>query len=250
MTVDYSVIIPAYNEEELLPGTLSALRGAMEALETHRGEVLVTDNDSSDRTAEVARDAGACVVFEEHRQIARARNVGGASARGRFLIFLDADTRVNAALLRQTLGALEAGAAGGGTRMGFDPRPERSIHRMAALWNLISRRLRWACGAYVFCRREAFEAIGGFDQRYYASEEIHFSRALKRWGHAHGMHVTILEEPISTSTRKLEWFGPKVLLISLLRAALRPGRLRSRDGCHLWYERPLEKTDTGEAADG
>jgi glycosyltransferase involved in cell wall biosynthesis len=250
MDVDYSIIIPAYNEEELLPGTLSALRRAMGAVETHRGEVLVTDNDSSDRTAEVARDGGAEVIFEEHRQIARSRNAGGAAARGRFLIFLDADTRITAALLRRTLETLEGGAAGGGTRMSFEPLPERSAHRLAAFWNLISRRLRWACGAYVFCRREAFEAIGGFDERYYASEEIHFSRALKRWGRARGMPVTILDEPIYTSTRKLEWFGTRVLLRSLLRTALHPGRLRSREGCHLWYERPQEKSDVASPNPG
>ena len=122
MTVDYSIIIPAYNEEELLPATLTALRRAMAALTTHRGEIVVTDNDSSDRTAEVARDAGARVVFEEHRQIARARNVGGHSAEGRFLIFVDADTRISGVLLEQTLGALADGAVcGGGTRMGFEP---------------------------------------------------------------------------------------------------------------------------------
>jgi len=243
MTVDYSIIIPAYNEEELLPGTLSALRAAMESLETHRGEILLTDNDSSDRTAEIARDGGALVIFEEHRQIARARNVGGACAEGRYLIFLDADTRINGVLLRQTLDALESGAAGGGTRMGMEPLPGRSLHRLAAFWNLISRSLHWACGAYVFCRREAFEAIGGFDERYYASEEIHLSRALKRWGRARGMPVVILDEPICTSTRKLEWFSPRVLLSTLIRMALHPGLFRSREACHLWYERPQQKDD-------
>jgi GT2 family glycosyltransferase len=221
----------------------------MAALETHRGEILVTDNDSSDRTAEVGRDGGAQVIFEEHRQIARARNVGGISAQGRFLIFLDADTRINAVLLRQTLEALEGGAAGGGTRMGLEPVPGRSLHRLAAFWNLISRRFRWACGAYVFCRREAFEAVGGFDERYYASEEIHFSRSLKRWGRARGMPVMILDEPISTSARKLEWFSPRVLLGILLRMALHPGMLRSREACHLWYERPQQKNDAA-APDG
>ncbi len=76
MRPDYSIIIPAYNEEELLPATLASVGKAMQAVSSHRGEIVVADNDSSDRTAEIARDAGARVVYEEHRQIARARNSG------------------------------------------------------------------------------------------------------------------------------------------------------------------------------
>ena len=100
---DYSIVIPAHDEEELLPATLASVRAAMSALPGWQGEIVVTDNDSQDRTAEIARDAGAEVVHEEHRQIARARNVGGQHARGRFLIFVDADTTISPTLLQRTL---------------------------------------------------------------------------------------------------------------------------------------------------
>ena len=89
---DYSVIIPAYNEELHLPETLRNLQKAMEAVTPLRGEIIVVDNNSTDRTAEIAHDAGARVVFEAHNQISRARNCGGRAANSRNLIFLDADT--------------------------------------------------------------------------------------------------------------------------------------------------------------
>ena len=242
MDLDYSIVIPAHNEEGYLPATLASVRRAMSSIATHQGEIVVTDNDSTDGTAEVAADGGARVVFEEHRQIARARNVGGHFARGRYLIFLDADTLMDAALLRSTLAALDGGAVcGGGTVVQFDGPGSGSLGRAARGWNWLSRRLRWACGAYVFCHRQAFTESGGFDERYYASEEIWFSRSLGRWGRARGMRFVILDQPIVTSARKLEWFGLRGHFRMLFATLLRPGAIKRRDGCAFWYTRPHEK---------
>src|SRR5689334_18853557 len=109
----YSVIIPAYNEEAYLGRTLSSLRAAMDGL-PEAGEVIVVDNNSSDRTADIARAAGARVVFEPVNQISRARNAGAAAARGRFFVFLDADTIPSARLLRRALDHLSGGKVCGG----------------------------------------------------------------------------------------------------------------------------------------
>ena len=56
-----SVVVPAYNEEALLPGSLAAIRAAMSAFEEvgSMSELIVCDNNSTDRTAEIARAAGA-----------------------------------------------------------------------------------------------------------------------------------------------------------------------------------------------
>src|SRR5690348_3637890 len=107
-TPDYSIVIPCFNEEAFLPATLASVRAAMQSVASHRGEIVVTDNDSTDASADIARAAGARVVFEKHRQISRSRNVGAQAARGRFLIFVDADTKISAELLRATLAALDS----------------------------------------------------------------------------------------------------------------------------------------------
>src|SRR5206468_2719309 len=63
--VPLSIIIPAFNEEKFLAATLDALRRAEAHLRDAHGrevEVIVVDNASTDRTAEIARDAGANVV--------------------------------------------------------------------------------------------------------------------------------------------------------------------------------------------
>ena len=76
---DYSIIIPAYNEEDYLPLTLENVKDAMASISGYSGEIIVTDNNSTDRTSEVASDYGARVVFQQHRQIALSRNTGGRS---------------------------------------------------------------------------------------------------------------------------------------------------------------------------
>ena len=55
--MSYSVIIPAYNEEQFLPDTLTALDAAMNEL-GEKGQVIVVDNNSTDATARVAEEHG------------------------------------------------------------------------------------------------------------------------------------------------------------------------------------------------
>ncbi len=75
MSVSYSVIIPAFNEQKWLPETLDALQNAMRGI-VMPGEIIVADNNSGDKTPEIAIQYGANVVFEPVNQISRARNTG------------------------------------------------------------------------------------------------------------------------------------------------------------------------------
>src|SRR5882672_9392793 len=89
-----SVVVPAFNEERLLTASLSSIRAAMEGFARigWESELIVCDNKSTDRTAEIAKGAGAQVVFEPVNQIGRARNAGAARARGDWIFFVDADS--------------------------------------------------------------------------------------------------------------------------------------------------------------
>ena len=108
-----SFVVPAYNEEELLGATLDAIHTA--AVATGQDyEIVVADDASSDRTAEVARAHEARVVSASHRQIAATRNAGAREARGDLLIFVDADTIVNPDVVRAAFESVRAGAIGGG----------------------------------------------------------------------------------------------------------------------------------------
>ena len=212
----------------------------MAALSGLYGEIVVTNNNSTDRTAEIAEKSGARVIFEGHRQIARARNAGAREASGRYIIFVDGDTRISPALLKKTLTALESGVCcRGGTIVEPDGYLSPWAGRALKLWLFLSKTFKWACGAYVFCTRDAFLETGGFDERYYAAEEIFFSRALRLWGRKQGQSFVILEEPIITSNRKTEWYSEREMLFIILDMLFHFRPFRSRAACHnLWYRRP------------
>jgi glycosyltransferase involved in cell wall biosynthesis len=242
MTVAYSVIIPAYDEQEYLPTTLSALQKAMKAIDMV-GEVIVADNNSHDRTAEIAREHGSIVVFEPVNQISRARNAGVKAARGRYLIFLDADTILSTALLQQALDHLSSGACcGGGGKVVYEGAFPGIVRGATELWNYFSVKFDMAAGCFIYCLKEAFDAVGGFSQNVYASEEIWFSWKLRAWGKQHHMDFRIIgSPPLITSSRKLKWFSLLQLAAMLMVFCFFPFAIRFRPLCRLWYERPGDK---------
>lgn len=240
MSIDYSIIVPAYNEAQWLPRTLELLQQAMGQVSL-QGELIVVDNNSSDATAQVAQQAGARVVFEAVNQISRARNAGARLAQGRYFIFVDADTHISPELLQQALANLAADCCGGGVAVEFDQELRRDTRVALALWNTLSRRLRWAAGCFVYARREGFEAVGGFSERVYASEEIWLSRALRRWGRKRQLKFCIIEHLSAISSgRKLQWFSTWQQLSLLLMCLFMPFFIRFKKLCGFWYSRPKE----------
>jgi len=232
----YSIIVPAYNEEQLLPATLRALRQEMQRMEA-TGEVIVVDNNSTDRTADIAAEAGARVVFEPVNQISRARNAGARAARGRYLIFVDADTVPSSGLLPQVLRNLEDGnCCGGGARVSFAD-AQAGLGRTLGEWVVkVTHGFGVAGACFLYSSREAFDAIGGFSEKVYAGEEIWISRALRRWGRSHGQRFEIIDEyPALTSARKLA--HPWKMLFALLLFSLLPIASRWRAFCFFWYGR-------------
>src|SRR5215813_2934425 len=235
-----SVVIPAFNEERLLPATLASVRAAAAAFEA-RGwatERIVCDNNSSDRTAEIARSAGATVVFEPVNQIARARNAGAARADGDWLVFVDADSRPSPELFAEAAAAIAKGRCiAGGCTVRLATR-RLAVRFFVSVWNALSRTLGWAAGSFMFCEAAAFRQVGGFSQEIYAAEEIDLSRRLKRLARDQGRTVVILHRhALETSDRKARLYSVREYLAFFLRMAVSRGRvLRERDACYPWYD--------------
>ena len=238
--VKISIIIPAFNEERLLGASLAQIQAAAGAL-TGRGwavELIVCDNNSTDRTAEIARAAGAAVVFEPVNQIARARNSGAAAATGDWLIFVDADSHPSAELLADVAEQILSGRclAGGATIRLDEP------HRVAGLitwtWNRISRIWKLLAGSFIFCEAAAFRKIGGFSHELFAAEELELSQRLKKLARETGKRIVILHRhKLVTSARKMKLYTPREHLRFLLRAILNKRRaLTSREEAHIWYD--------------
>jgi glycosyltransferase involved in cell wall biosynthesis len=231
--VKLSVVVPAFNEERLLPATLANL---LQVVPEPR-ELIVCDNNSTDRTAAIARAAGAAVVFEAENQISRARNRGAAAASGDWLLFVDADSLPSRALLSETREAIAAGCLAGGATVAFESRA-LGVRFWLALWNSTSRLMRWAAGSYIFVEAAAFRELGGFSEALYASEELDLFRRLKKLARRRGRPIVILNRhPLLTSDRKARLYSPREHLAFLAKTLLTAGRtLRRREDCSVWYD--------------
>lgn len=225
-----SFIIPAHDEARLIAGTVQALHDSAGALALDY-EIVVVDDASTDDTARIASEHGARVVPVSHRHIAATRNSGAGAAAGDRLVFVDADTLVNPAVLEAALDAMDRGAVGGGAAVRLQGRVRWHERVAVSLFVWLFRWTRIAPGCFVFCTREAFDATGGFDPAYYAAEDIAMSRALARQG-----KFRIVREAVHTSARKLRTHGFFEHMRLLWRLARhRRGMLTSREHLDLWY---------------
>jgi glycosyltransferase involved in cell wall biosynthesis len=236
---DYSIIIPAFNEAAYLADTLTSVKNAQSIFAHRPGEIIVVDNNSTDNTAQIAKTFGATVIFEPMNQISRARNSGAKAAKGKYLIFLDADTIISAELLGKTLELLDSGSVvGGGTLLDYSGTKLLRVKLLIWLWNFISRFRKLAAGLYLFCLRQAWEDVGGFDESVYVAEELLFSKQLKKWAKNYKMKFHILDMPVHTSLRKFYWFSYKTIVLNLAFGFFVRG---DKNKCRLWYDRKAAK---------
>ena len=235
-----SIIVPAFNEQAILARTLAVIREAAGAFDAAgvSWELIVCDNNSTDQTAAIARDAGARVIFEPINQIGRARNTGAAAAAGEWFVFVDADSHPSRELMADVAREIGGGRClAGGSTVTIE-RPSRAARNVVASWNLISRLTRWAAGSFIFCEASAFREIGGFSLQLFAAEEIDLFRRLKRLARARGRSIRILSDhPLHTSDRKEHLYSPREFLTFQLKTILTAGRtLRSAEECAMWYD--------------
>ncbi|MGK0263613.1 MAG: glycosyltransferase involved in cell wall biosynthesis [Planctomycetota bacterium] len=234
-----SFIVPAHDEEASIVATVESI---VRSAHGHAFEVIVVDDASTDRTAELAAAAGARVVSVELRQIGGARNAGAEVANGDLFVFVDGDTRITKQVVEGVVAATNQGAIGGGAMVRFDRPMPIYAHLMMPLMTRLYFMMKLAAGCFVFATRDAFEAIGGFDLELFAGEEIELSRALKRYAktikqwRGHRARFVVVRAPVETSSRKLRTFSGFRMLGELLRLlALGRRGVRKRENLSLWY---------------
>jgi glycosyltransferase involved in cell wall biosynthesis len=238
--VKISIVVPAFNEERLIGESLAQIKSAAGAFLKIGWEVelIVCDNNSKDRTSEIARAAGAIVVFEPINQISRARNCGATAATGDWLVFVDADSRPSLELFADAADAIQSGKylAGGATVQLDEKYFVAGI--ITHLWNLTSRWKRFLAGAFIFCDVKAFRKLDGFSNEFFCAEELDLSQRLKKLAKETGKHIVILRRhSILTSARKMQLYSPWDHLRFLFRAIFDTRRaMGSRESAYMWYD--------------
>jgi rSAM/selenodomain-associated transferase 2 len=210
MTPLLSVVIPVRNEAQALPGLLDDLAD----LRATGAELILVDGGSSDGTCELALGR-----VDQLLRTAPGRalqmNAGAAVARGEYLWFVHADTRVSVESLESLQGALKERPLWGR----FDVRlsgPGLALQVIGAMINLRSRLSGIASGDQgVFVARQHFEAMGGYAQMP-LMEDLQLCRRLKARA-----RPRCLRPPLSTSSRRWEQHGiwRTVVLMWCLRLA-------------------------------
>lgn len=207
MSIRFSVIIPAYNEAGYLPRLLGSIAVAAERFGSDQIEITVADNLSTDNTAEIVGSLNCRTVTVAKRRIAAARNGGAQAAKGEVLCFIDADSALHPDTFFKIDEAMRNEKIIAGATGVFLER--RSIGLLATYLCMIPA--LWLTGidtGVVFCRREDFEAVGGYNEDLYFAEDVAFLFALKRRGRAKRQRLTRLSKVKALGcTRKFDEKG-------------------------------------------
>ena len=208
MNPRYSLIIPAYNEESLLARLLDSVAVAQASYEQSDAiEVIVADNVSTDSTVKVAEAHGCRVVSVEKRVIAAVRNAGAKAARGEILAFIDADSQVHPRTFLEIDRALATGRVVGGATGVTLERWSPGIFVAYLVMVPVVLVTGFDTGV-VFCRRQDFEAIGGYDESRLVAEDVMFLLAMRRLGKSRGQRLArVTSAKAIASTRKFDEFG-------------------------------------------
>lgn len=220
-TPHLSLVIPARNEEAYLPTLLDSVDAARARFDAGADavEVIVADNASTDATAEVARARGCRVVREEKRVIAAVRNAGARAARAGIIAFIDADSVIHP----ETFNAIDAAMSGGRIAAGATGlKPDRWSPAVAVQWAMFLP-MAWITGidgGVIFCRREDFQEVGGYNENRLFAEDVEFVLAVRRLVRSRGHRTIRLRRcKATTSMRKFDVFGEWHMLTAMCRGA-------------------------------
>ena len=221
-----SFIIPAWNEQDYIAATIESIQ---RSAKDYPHEIIVVNDNSDDETALIAHSLGVTVIDVKHRQIGATRNSGASIASGKYLVFVDADTIIYETVVQEMVEVLSRGFVAGSSFPRFDGKLPLTAKFLTPLVRYLFLFLKLGAGAYIFCTKESFEAAGGFNEKFFAAEEVYLSKSLHRQG-----KFKTLKSQVLTSGRKFRTHSSIHILITLFLVAI-PGIRRIKQRKSLWY---------------
>ena len=207
---DFSVIIPAHNEEKYIGKCLRSIERASEAVYPKRVQTIVVANRCTDRTAAISKRFGAEVLTNDDKCISSIRNTGIKAAKGRIIVTIDADSYMTRGSLREISTMLESGRyVGGGTRPKFDRMSLGiAVSTLYVAMNLVPEMIKHKAalsGGMFWFYKTDFDRIGGFDESLLSLEDLDFAIRLKQLGDTRNQkYGTLKKSYIVTSSRKFD----------------------------------------------
>ncbi|MCX6798470.1 MAG: glycosyltransferase family 2 protein [Candidatus Falkowbacteria bacterium] len=198
-----SIVIPAYNESKNIEACLRSIKA-----QDYQGpyEVIVTDNDSSDNTAQLARQEGATVLFEARPGVIFARETGTKAAKGSIIIQTDADTTFPTTWLSNIMDTFSknpiAVAVIGSFKFADGPwwgKPFTALlFGITALVNKFGKRMVYIPGANTAFKKKYWH---GYDLKLdQGGDEVALLKALRK----EGQIIFLRRNFVLTSARRLE----------------------------------------------
>jgi GT2 family glycosyltransferase len=214
-----TAVVPVFNKRDLLRRSLDSIVEA--ARRCGRVELILVDHYSTDGSWQLLREYlnDATVARLSGGTISAVRNYGARLARGRLLSFLDCDVVVPADYFQRLIKVFEtSGAAAVGCECGIPAAPhwsERAWYELHVIRRDGDRHYLNAANFAV--RRDAFDYIGGFDEKLHVGEDTDVCARLLAAGHrvheAQALSVVHLGNPKSVTAffRKELWHGRAIL---------------------------------------
>ena len=173
-----SVIIPAFNEEKHILNTLKALKT------NDNLEIIVVDNGSSDKTAEIAKLMDVRVIDFPVGTIAAVRNRGVKEAKNEILIFIDADVRVSVSWHEKLKTVIKKLQDSFMTVTGSRVQSSEKSNWLHKYWfsELTSYEAPYINSGHLITTRKLFEKIHGFSENLETAEDYDFCQKALRIG--------------------------------------------------------------------
>jgi glycosyltransferase involved in cell wall biosynthesis len=184
-----SFIIPAKNEAQYICGCISSIVQTVDKKTPY--EIIVVDNNSSDRTVELANSFGATVVNNPAKGISRSRNIGSEKSCGAYLAFIDADCILSPAWYDVVQShMIDKSIVAVGIRIAPDPKSATWVEKTVCRMNQRRGReiapnileVKWVGTSNLVVRREIFERVGGFDTSLQVAEDYDLCEKINKYG--------------------------------------------------------------------
>ncbi|MDD2678553.1 MAG: glycosyltransferase [Candidatus Nanoarchaeia archaeon] len=204
---EISFIIPCFNEEKYLEKTLKSI--SLQSIPREKYEIIVSDGKSSDKTLEIAKKYADKVVSKKNKSISHGRNLGARIAKGKILVFLDADTLIKKSFSKTILNDFKNFEFDVGIPA-YNFMSKKNViiigNMLVAKTNELIHAFTKKCwvvsGACIVCSKKAFEEIRGFNENLNLNEDVDFVKriSIKK-------KVKLINQKVYSSPRRAKKIG-------------------------------------------